>query len=90
MGENNNLSFVDFYTKHDISPVQQDISSLEKHFQRRESLYKILGIIPVFLKGKKIIEFGPGSGHNAIYTATLNPGQYVLVDGNKRGIQEGY
>ena len=88
MGENNNLSFVDFYTKHDISPVQQDIFSLEKHFQRRESLYKILGIIPVFLKGKKIIEFGPGSGHNAIYTTTLNPGQYVLVDGNKRGIDE--
>tara|TARA_B100000315_G_C14526919_1_gene564279 strand:+ start:151 stop:1224 length:1074 start_codon:yes stop_codon:yes gene_type:complete len=80
--------FVDFYNKHDISPVRQDISDLDKHFQRRESLYRSLGIVPSFLKGKKIIEFGPGSGHNAIYTAHLNPGQYVLVDGNKLGIEE--
>ena len=34
----NNTSFVDFYNKHDISPVSQDISDLEKHFQRRDSL----------------------------------------------------
>jgi hypothetical protein len=34
------------------------------------------------------LEFGPGSGHNAIYTASLNPKRYVLVDGNKLGIFE--
>jgi len=82
------LAFVDFYKKYDISPVRQDISDLEKHFQRRESLYRTLGIVPSFLQGRKIIEFGPGSGHNAIYTAHLNPSQYVLVDGNMRGIVE--
>lgn len=82
------LPFVDFYTRYNISPVQQDISDLEKHFQRRESLYRTLGIVPAFLEGKKIIEFGPGSGHNAIYTAHLKPSQYVLVDGNKLGIND--
>ena len=40
------------------------------------------------LNGKSILEFGPGSGHNALYTASLNPETYILVDGNKRGILE--
>ena len=40
------------------------------------------------LEGKSILEFGPGSGHNAIYTASLKPKRYVLVDGNKRGLIE--
>jgi len=80
--------YVDFYSKHNISPVHQDITDMEKHFQRRESLYRSLSVIPNLLEGKSILEFGPGSGHNAIYTASLNPRRYVIVDGNKRGISE--
>ena len=80
--------YIDFYSKHNISPVHQDITDMEKHFQRRESLYRSLSVIPNLLEGKSILELGPGSGHNAIYTASLNPKHYVLVDGNKRGIFE--
>jgi len=34
------------------------------------------------------MEVGPGSGHNAIYTALLKPASYTLVDGNPRSLAE--
>lgn len=78
--------FIDYYEKHNIIPVRQDIENLSQHFARRESLYTLLGIPFGLLKGKNIIEFGPGSGDNAIYTASLQPALYVLVDGNRNSI----
>lgn len=80
--------YVDFYKKHNISPVSQDISDLEKHYDRREYLYRRLGIVSSFIRDKSVIEFGPGSGHNALYTYSLNPSRYVLVDGNPAGLHE--
>jgi len=87
MNENKKVRpYIDFYGKNEISPVNQDISNMKKHFERRCSLYRHLGIIPAFLKNKTIIEFGPGSGHNALYTNSLKPSRYVLVDGNPTGL----
>jgi len=80
--------FVDFYSKNDISPVSQDISDLKLHFTRREALFRSLGIAPNLLKEKKILEIGPGSGHNAVYTLSCEPAMYTLVDGNPVGVQE--
>jgi len=80
--------YVDFYKRHKISPVAQDISDLQKHYDRREFLYRRLGIISALIKDKSVIEFGPGSGHNALYTYSLNPSRYVLVDGNPTGLKE--
>ncbi len=80
--------YVDFYSEGAISPVAQDITDLKRHFQRRESLYRHLGIVPAFLEGRSVIEFGPGSGHNAVFTASLKPARYMLVDGNPIGIAE--
>jgi hypothetical protein len=51
-------SFVDFYTKHNVSPVSQDITDLGKHFQRRGSLLTSLGIPSLFIKDARILEFG--------------------------------
>ncbi|WP_078124249.1 class I SAM-dependent methyltransferase [Leptospira alexanderi] len=79
------IPFVDFYNKNNISPVSQNITDLEKHYYRRESLYISLGILPRYINNRKIIEFGPGSGHNAVYTASLNPKLYTLVDGSRVG-----
>lgn len=79
--------FVDFYRANEISPVAQDISDLDRHFARREALYRHLGLPPRFLAGRSVIEFGPGSGHNAVYTASLKPARYVLVDGNPIGLE---
>src|SRR6058998_3079939 len=55
-------SLVDFYRQHGISPVRQDISNLEVHFTRRAGLYRQLGLLPGFLRGRSAIEIGPGSG----------------------------
>lgn len=81
-------SFIEFYGKHNISPVRQDISDLKRHFERREGLYKHLGIAPMFFEGKSVLEIGPGSGHNSIYTASLNPAIYHLVEGNSAGVRQ--
>lgn len=80
-------SHLQFYTTHKISPVRQDISDLRGHFQRREALYRHLGILPAFLAGRRVLEVGPGGGFNALYTAALKPGHYTLVDGNPTGIE---
>ena len=81
-------AFVGFYESNNISPVSQNISDLNQHFQRRESLFRSLGILPVLVKGAKVLEFGPGSGHNALYTASLLPEHYELVEGNLIGFEE--
>jgi SAM-dependent methyltransferase len=80
------VPFVDYYKKHGISPVSQDITDINKHFRRRHALYKHLGLPSGLLKGKRILEFGPGSGHNALFTASMAPSLYVFVDGNPIGL----
>jgi SAM-dependent methyltransferase len=80
--------FVDYYGEHDISPVAQDIEDLKRHFERRASLYRSLRIPPLYVQGRDVIEFGPGSGYNSIHTEHLGPRRYVLVDANPRGIEE--
>lgn len=82
--------YIDFYGEYSISPVSQNIhdENLLKHFQRRDALYRHLGIVPALIKGQAILEFGPGSGHNAIFTNKQMPKKYVLVDANKTGLQE--
>ena len=81
-------SHVEFYAKYNISPVRQNIQDLDKHFRNRAFLYRQLGILPAFISGKKVIEVGPGSGFNSLYTAGLNPVQYVLMEPNKAGVED--
>lgn len=76
------IPFVDFYSRHGIIPTRQDISNLRRHIERRKSLYRHLGLPAGFFKGISILEFGPGSGHNALVTGLLRPDRYLLVDGN--------
>ncbi len=80
--------FVDFYKKHGISPVKQDVAEMPVHFERRSELYRLLGIAPITVNRKSVIEFGAGSGHNALYTLHLEPEKYTFVDGNPLGLQE--
>jgi ubiquinone/menaquinone biosynthesis C-methylase UbiE len=78
--------FVDFYRSNQISPVAQDISDLRRHLDRRDALYRHLGLVPGWLRGRSVIEFGPGSGYNALHTAGLAPSRYMLVDDNPTGL----
>ena len=79
-------SFIEFYGKHSISPVRQNISDLPRHFERRNNLFRQLGVLSPHLSGKRILEVGPGSGHNAIHIASLKPSVYDLVEGNPQGV----
>jgi hypothetical protein len=79
---------LEYYVKEGISPVHYDLSDLNKHFQIRASLYRLLGLIPIFFKGKDILEVAPGSGQNSIYTATLLPRTYDLVEPNPSGCKD--
>lgn len=82
------LAFLDFYRKNNISPVAQDIRDLERHYGRREALYRLLGIAPQALRDRDVIELCPGSGYNSIYTMSLAPRSYTLVDGNPTGLEQ--
>jgi len=83
-----NSSFVDFYKSLGISPVSQNLDNLYQHFRRREHLYYSCGIWPESIEGKSVIEFGPGGGHNALYTASLKPASYKLVEGNPVAVEQ--
>jgi SAM-dependent methyltransferase len=80
--------FVDYYLRHGIAPVAQDIRNLERHCQRRASLYRQLGIPLHFAIGRDVLEFGPGTGHNAICILNQNPRRYVLVDANPIALEQ--
>ncbi len=79
--------FIDYYGENEISPVAQDISNITKHFEMRNSLYMALGIPSRLIEGRSVIEFGPGSGYNALFTLSLSPAKYLLVEGNPTGLK---
>ena len=81
-------SLLEFYRRHRISPVRQDIHDLRAHFGRRAGLYRHLGILPGFVRGRTALEVGPGSGFNSLYTASLGPSRYVLLEANPRGVDD--
>lgn len=82
-----NRVFLDYYAERKIIPTRQDLRDLGQHFRRRRALYLHLGIVPRLLAGKDVIEFGPGSGDNAVYTASLAPRSYMLVDANPASVE---
>lgn len=78
-------SLLDFYQQHGISPVSQDVTDLQAHFARRAGLYRSLGLSPLTVRSASVLEIGPGSGDNALYTQTLNPRRYVALEPNPTG-----
>ncbi|MBU2453613.1 MAG: class I SAM-dependent methyltransferase, partial [Proteobacteria bacterium] len=50
-------------------------------------LYRHCGIPPVLVKGATVLEIGPGTGHNALYTNSLQPEKYTMVDGARKSVQ---
>ena len=59
INEADKKAFISYYNNKSIIPVSQDIADTE-FIIKRNSLYKNLGIPLAMLKGKSIIEFGPG------------------------------
>jgi len=79
---------LEYYIKEGISPVHYNLKNINKHFEIRKSLYRLLGVIPSFMFDKDILEVAPGSGHNSIYTASLLPKNYDLVEPNPNGCRD--
>jgi ubiquinone/menaquinone biosynthesis C-methylase UbiE len=78
--------YLDYYAQNRIIPVNQDLSDLASHLRRRSILYHLLHIPPAVIRGRRVLEIGPGTGDNAIYTASLLPDTYTLIDGNPYSI----
>ncbi len=82
------VDHLQFYMEHNISPVRQDIVDLTKHFDRRGSLYRYLGMPAISFRDRDVLEIGPGSGHNSLYVSSCLPKSYDLLEPNPAG-QEG-
>ena len=65
-------AFVSFYNDRKIIPVSQDVHHEDFVF-RRNALYKTLGVPFEGLRGKAVLEFGPGGGFNAVAVTRYNP-----------------
>jgi 2-polyprenyl-3-methyl-5-hydroxy-6-metoxy-1,4-benzoquinol methylase len=79
---------IEFYSQHNISPVRLEIPNIDSHLENRAGLFRHLSILPGSIKGKRILEFGSGSGFNSIHLASLEPASLTLVDGNPTGIEQ--
>lgn len=73
----NRNKWLEYYAEHEISPVRQDLSDINRHFAKREKLYRQLGLPCVIFEGKKILEVGPGSGYNTLAFFSWGGGMYT-------------
>ncbi|MEO8040819.1 MAG: class I SAM-dependent methyltransferase [Betaproteobacteria bacterium] len=71
-----------------MSPVRYDFSSVDAHLQRRASLYRALGVLPLAIQGSSVLEVAAGSGQNSLYVATLRPRCLTLLEPNRTGISD--
>lgn len=77
---------LDYYKTHGIAPVHYDLADLKAHFERRDSLYRSLGLPPAALKGVDVLEVAPGTGQNSTYIASRMPARLHLVEPNPAGL----
>lgn len=81
-------AFIDFYNKHNVIPVSQNIADVARFIFRRNYLYTTLGTPLSYFRNRSIIEFGPGGGFNAIATSCHRPSLYVFVDASNESLKE--
>lgn len=79
--------YLDFYAQQGAALVSREIGDRRAFFRARAGLFVSLGIAPGLLDGKSVLEFGPGTGHNALFTDSLRPRRFVLVDGDEQILQ---
>lgn len=77
-----------YYEQQGISPVRYNLDDIEAHFDRRDSLYRALGLPPAAFRGSRVLEVAAGSGQNSLYVASCRPASYDLVEPNPAGIRD--
>jgi SAM-dependent methyltransferase len=88
MGSSSGGGHLAYYKEHGISPVTYDIRDLKAHLDRRDSLYRGLGLPQIAFKGCDVLEIAPGSGQNSLYVAAAMPARYDLVEPNPTAIRD--
>ena len=78
---------LEYYNQHGIAPVRYDMSSMEDHLGRRESLYNMLGLLPLIFHGTRVLEVAAGTGHNSLYVAAQMPKEFVLLEPNPLAVR---
>jgi len=71
-----------YYLKHGLSPTNYDTRDLLAHLQRRESLYRSLGLPPAAFSGARVLEVAAGTGQNSLYVASCMPSALTLLEPN--------
>ena len=79
---------LDYYRSQGISPVRYRMASLVEHFDRRDAIYRSLGLPEVAFRGCKVLEVAPGSGQNSLFISQAGVGRYELVEPNPTGIRQ--
>jgi SAM-dependent methyltransferase len=79
--------FLDYYEAHGIIPVQQIRTSSSRRRDQRCGLYRTLGVPLASFVGRRVLEFGPGTGENSEIVAEFGPASLDLVDGNDASIR---
>jgi ubiquinone/menaquinone biosynthesis C-methylase UbiE len=82
------MSHLEYYTRHGISPVHYDVTNLITHFERRQSLYRSLGVLPLAVRNASVLEVAAGSGQNSLFIASLMPRNLTLLEPNATGVAE--
>lgn len=77
-----------YYVEQGISPVLYAMASVEEHFERRDSLYRALGLPPIAFQGADVLEVACGSGQNSLYVASCLPASLTLVEPNPTGLEQ--
>ena len=77
-----------YYQRQGISPVRYNLDDIEAHFDRRDLLYRSLGLPPAAFRGSRVLEVAAGSGQNSLYVASCRPASYELVEPNLAGIRD--
>jgi SAM-dependent methyltransferase len=81
------IAYIEFYNKHNIIPVSQDLTDINEFIYKRNFLYTSLGIPLQQFNGKNVLELGPGGGYNAVATSLYSPELYVFVDASTASIE---
>jgi 2-polyprenyl-3-methyl-5-hydroxy-6-metoxy-1,4-benzoquinol methylase len=82
------VNHLDYYRRHGINPVRYEMADLRRHLDRRESLYRTLGITPLTLRGATVLEVAPGTGQNSLHVARLEPATLTLVEPNSAAVRD--
>jgi hypothetical protein len=77
-----------YYERRGISPVHYRMDSIQAHFDRRDALYRSLGLPPLAFRASRVLEVAAGSGQNSLYVASCHPGSYDLIEPNLVGIRD--